>query len=725
MKLLTRTRTTAVAVAGVAALVGGLVVPTTAHAAEPLAVLDDPVLLATGHIDAFNPVLDEDGSLRLALKEDVTGSHVLHTPESVDLVVKNAALRTVPENFLPGMPSEIYHLPLTQDHNLIWPGWDTQSITSAFPGADTDIVVSEVEGPGKVFLWSQGNFGAPKSLMKDGTGYELPNTISQPYPAHTHANWAFTAPGTYELTVRADATGTNGATGQSQTATYSFVVDPEVSITGVKAHYHQNTPIVLNAAVDPSVEGGSYEWYVQRKDQSEPVKVEGQNGTQLAITAEQALDEAEVTARLLADGLGENKPLVAESAPVTIDIDDHGAAPIQQVTVSGAADHYHTGDTAELTASVAPASVLSRYDWFLQRQGEDHWTEIEGEHGAGYSFEVTEDLAHAKVKAVLSYDDGTAYVESEPIEIHIDDHGHGPVETALSISGLAASYQPGDTAKLQANQDPQTDEDHYHWFIKKSDAADFSVISGALSDVLEYQVAEADNGAQVIARLYDHDHEVVAESAPVQLTVKAADKPTDPKPVDPKPTVSFTDVKKGDKFYTEIAWMASEGISTGVKQANGTFQYQPKNNVTREAMAAFLYRQYGDKNFKAPVKSLFTDVKPGDKFYREIAWMASEGISTGVKQANGTVKFQPKSGITREAMAAFMYRIDEGKKPAVPAVSPFADVQKGDKFYREIAWMSQSGLSTGIKQPSGKPVYAAKSNVTREAMAAFLYRAAK
>jgi hypothetical protein len=196
-----------------------------------------------------------------------------------------------------------------------------------------------------------------------------------------------------------------------------------------------------------------------------------------------------------------------------------------------------------------------------------------------------------------------------------------------------------------------------------------------------------------------------------------------PKPVDPKPTVTFTDVKKGQKFYTEIAWMAAEGISTGVKQANGTYQYQPKNNVTREAMAAFLYRQYGDKNFKAPSKSPFTDVKPGDKFYQEIAWMASEGISTGVKQANGTVKFQPKSGITREAMAAFMYRIDEGKKPAVPAVSPFADVQKGDKFYREIAWMSQSGLSTGIKQPSGKPVYAAKSNVTREAMAAFLYRA--
>jgi hypothetical protein len=201
--------------------------------------------------------------------------------------------------------------------------------------------------------------------------------------------------------------------------------------------------------------------------------------------------------------------------------------------------------------------------------------------------------------------------------------------------------------------------------------------------------------------------------------------PVDPKPVPEKDP--FRDVSKSAKFSKEINWMAERGLSTGIKKTDAKgkvyYDYEPKTQVSREAMAAFLFRLSGEKNFKAPKVSPFADVRPGDKFYREIAWMASEGISTGVKQANGTVKFQPKSGITREAMAAFMYRIDEGKKPAVPAVSPFADVQKGDKFYREIAWMSQSGLSTGIKQPSGKPVYAAKSNVTREAMAAFLYRA--
>lgn len=189
------------------------------------------------------------------------------------------------------------------------------------------------------------------------------------------------------------------------------------------------------------------------------------------------------------------------------------------------------------------------------------------------------------------------------------------------------------------------------------------------------------------------------------------------------PKIPFTDMKSGDKFYKEISWMYTSKLSTGTKQADGTVKYLPKENVTREAMAAFLFRQYAEAGYKAPAKSPFTDVKTSDKFYKEIAWMKDAKISTGTKQPNGTVKYLPKDSITREAMAAFMYRIDEGTKPATPKVSPFSDMKPGDKFFKEIAWMHSSGLSTGNKQPSGKPTYAPKSNVTREAMAAFLYRA--
>ncbi|GAA1614120.1 Ig-like domain-containing protein [Leucobacter chromiireducens] len=184
--------------------------------------------------------------------------------------------------------------------------------------------------------------------------------------------------------------------------------------------------------------------------------------------------------------------------------------------------------------------------------------------------------------------------------------------------------------------------------------------------------------------------------------------------------VPFTDVRPGDKFSQEIAWMWQAKLSTGTKQADGTVTYLPKQNVSREAMAAFLYRLEGAK-VQGPKVSPFADVQPGDKFATEIAWMHANRLSTGTKQPSGKPKYLPKSQITREAMAAFMYRL-EGASFTPPKVSPFADVQPGDRFYREITWMHASGLSTGTRQASGKPKYLPKGATSREAMAAFLYR---
>lgn len=183
----------------------------------------------------------------------------------------------------------------------------------------------------------------------------------------------------------------------------------------------------------------------------------------------------------------------------------------------------------------------------------------------------------------------------------------------------------------------------------------------------------------------------------------------------PPVTPPFNDVPKNDKFYKQISWMYDTGLSTGTKG-----DYKPKDGVSREAMAAFLYR-YKESTYKGPKVSPFDDVKPGDKFYNEIAWMEHTGLSTGNKQPGKKAAYKPKDTVSREAMAAFIYRLEEATTPA-PSVSPFGDVKKGDKFYKEIAWMGTEGLSTGNKQPSGKPFYAPKDTVTREAMAAFLYR---
>lgn len=184
------------------------------------------------------------------------------------------------------------------------------------------------------------------------------------------------------------------------------------------------------------------------------------------------------------------------------------------------------------------------------------------------------------------------------------------------------------------------------------------------------------------------------------------------------PNSAFPDVPPGSKFYKEIEWMAGTGLSTGIKTSDGRTVYSPKDAVTREAMAAFLYRLEG-ANYKAPAKSPFADMKPGDKFYREITWMYAKGYSTGIKQGSQRI-YAPKSQVSREAMAAFIYRLQGGKYTG-PAKSPFADMRRGDKFYNEITWMYARGYTTGINQ-SGTRVYAPKTSVTREAMAAFIYR---
>lgn len=123
----------------------------------------------------------------------------------------------------------------------------------------------------------------------------------------------------------------------------------------------------------------------------------------------------------------------------------------------------------------------------------------------------------------------------------------------------------------------------------------------------------------------------------------------------------------------------------------------------------------------------FLDVAKGQSFFENINRLGCLRVSTGTVVPGGRV-FAPKESVSREAMAAFMYRWGtarghlEGYPFETPAVSPFADVQPGDKFYREITWLHHKGIATGTRQKSGKPLFQPKEPITREAMAAFISR---
>ncbi|MFW2513795.1 S-layer homology domain-containing protein [Demequina sp. SO4-13] len=194
--------------------------------------------------------------------------------------------------------------------------------------------------------------------------------------------------------------------------------------------------------------------------------------------------------------------------------------------------------------------------------------------------------------------------------------------------------------------------------------------------------------------------------------------------------VEFADVsdQAGSSSYNEhhaaIAWMAAQGISTGW-DIDGTAEFRPYANATRDAIAAFLYRAAGEPAVEDEAKALsaFSDVSadPRDSHYSEhhaaIAWMVEQGITTG--WSDGT--FRPFEPVTRDAIAAFLHR-SQGE-PAVTdeeaALKELSDVSTtSNEHHAAIAWMVEEGVTTGWSDGTYRPF----RPVTRDAIAAFLYR---
>lgn len=123
------------------------------------------------------------------------------------------------------------------------------------------------------------------------------------------------------------------------------------------------------------------------------------------------------------------------------------------------------------------------------------------------------------------------------------------------------------------------------------------------------------------------------------------------------PNVSpFKDLPVTAQFYKEITWLADKGISTGWEEADKTRTYRPLQPVNRDAMAAFMYRLAGEPEFTPPAESPFIDVSVESEFYKEITWLAAQGISTGWAEQGTTRSFKPLLPVNRDAMAAFMFR---------------------------------------------------------------------
>lgn len=208
-------------------------------------------------------------------------------------------------------------------------------------------------------------------------------------------------------------------------------------------------------------------------------------------------------------------------------------------------------------------------------------------------------------------------------------------------------------------------------------------------------------------------------TASYTVTVTTAALPTPIKPAvdntkpasDSKPKLPFTDVSTSDWFYSDVMFVYENGLFSGTDSRS----FSPNASMTRAMLVTVLYRLEGE-----PVgtgSSSFSDVRSGSYYEKAVAWAAANGIVTGT----GSTSFSPDAKVTREQLAAILYRYAQYKKLDTDAgakLDSFSDAGNVSGYASEaLSWAVSEGLINGA---SGR--LTPKGDATRAQVAAILHR---
>ena len=208
-------------------------------------------------------------------------------------------------------------------------------------------------------------------------------------------------------------------------------------------------------------------------------------------------------------------------------------------------------------------------------------------------------------------------------------------------------------------------------------------------------------------------------TASYTVTVTTAALPTPIKPAvdntkpasDSKPKLPFTDVSTSDWFYSDVMFVYENGLFSGTDSRS----FSPNASMTRAMLVTVLYRLEGEP--AGTGSSSFSDVYSGSYYEKAVAWAAANGIVTGT----GSTSFSPDAKVTREQLAAILYRYAQYKKLDTDAgakLDSFSDAGNVSGYASEaLSWAVSEGLINGA---SGR--LTPKGDATRAQVAAILHR---
>lgn len=160
----------------------------------------------------------------------------------------------------------------------------------------------------------------------------------------------------------------------------------------------------------------------------------------------------------------------------------------------------------------------------------------------------------------------------------------------------------------------------------------------------------------------------------------------------------FNDVSANDWFASAVDYVTGKGMMNGT--ADNTFS--PKANTTRGMLMTVLARHAGE------------DTTGGSVWYEKgMNWAKANGVSDGTN---------PQVNITREQLAAMLYRYAQNKKYDVSgakSLDGYTDAQSVSSYaVPALQWANAAGVVTGKSGSKLDP----KGNATRAEVAAMLMR---
>lgn len=171
-------------------------------------------------------------------------------------------------------------------------------------------------------------------------------------------------------------------------------------------------------------------------------------------------------------------------------------------------------------------------------------------------------------------------------------------------------------------------------------------------------------------------------------------------------------IKKNDKMTFKAK--ADKGY-VAVWTYKGDTYVGDEYTVKMGANDAKLYVEFMDKDDIRLTELPFRDVSKRDWYYDDVVYVYRKGYMDGMS----STRFGGELNTTRGQIVTILWRLTG--EPRATKRNPFTDVSSSQYYYDAISWAYDAGVVDGFDARTFKP----DQNVTREQLAAILYRYAK